>query len=505
MTIAYLPNDPTAPAPLRQIKPSPDRPAGRAGFKVAKLPPEQVYPVDGPDYVAWGAREAALRAVAAFEDCAGPLVGWQGKAALKSLALIPDAGQQLNAYYDRASISFFDAVAAGKTIYSGASTDVVSHETGHAILDALRPDLWNTSLTEVAAFHEGFGDCIALLTALSDKPIREALVKADPKMEKPNFVEAIAEALSAAIAAVYGPRHSAAKPRHALNDYRWDFPQNLPADGPPGVLINEVHSLGQLLSGTYYRIIQGVFARTKGGEAGLWEATRVATWLLATAVAKAPVKARFFQSVGRTMLIVDQAGYKGSNIPAIRAAYAHHNIDVGASTFLSPQMPLGPVASGFAAAGSNPLRAGGKASLAVLLGAAADAKVSFTRIEFGDRIVSRASVAKAVDLSGLDPRLANAVAVTPQQAFVGPSGDEGGAAMLGAADSAPAIDAEVRSFVETLLRRDDIAFEPGAKGGGGFVATKDSKTHALKGAKGEPVVLERIAFACGCCREKSRP
>lgn len=502
MTIAYIANDPAAVgARPRHITPTPDRAAPRVGFAVTDLPAEKVYPADTRDYVAWSARESALQAVIAFEACCGPLKAWQGKPPRQSLLLEPDAGTELNAYYDRRAISFFDSQVGGKTFYSGASQDVVAHETGHAILDALRPDLWNASMTEVSAFHEGFGDCIALVTALADQPNRVALLKADPKLKGSNSVETLVEALAGAIGTSFGPTLNGAAPRRAFNDFRWQLPNTLPNDGTGDVLINEIHSLGQLLAGTFYRTIRGIFARTSGNEAGLWQATRVATWLLTNAILRAPVRPRYFQAVGRAMLAVDEAAYQGKNSPDIRAAYRHHNIDVSATTMLAPSQALGPMAAGFAAAGEKPLGTAGNRSLAELLDAPSGATPVYRRVEFGDRAVAIASVDRPVDISGLDPRLAGAVAVAPQEAYVGEAG--GGAALLGAVDNGPSIAAEVRAFVEMLLRRDDIAFDtpapakkpraPRKPKGAGAVGTPDSKTHKVIGKE-----LQRIGFACGC-------
>ncbi len=504
MTIAYVPNDPMSATPSREIEPTPDRAAPLVGFSVRNLPAAKVYPPASRDYVAWSAREAALRAVNAFEACAGPLKGWQGTPPRQSLPLDPDAGTDLNAYYDRSSVSFFESAVGGKPFFSGASQDVVAHEVGHAILDALRPDLWDVAMIEVSAFHEGFGDCIAVLTALADKGNREALLKADPKLAKANGIEALVEALAGAIGVAIDPGHNAAVPRHALSDFRWQLPTTLPNDGPGTVLINEMHSLGQLVCGTYYRTILGVFARTSGNEAGLWQAVRVATWLLAGAVRRAPVRPRFLQSVGRTMLAVDQTDYRGANTPAIRAAYRHHGIDVSATTLLAPQQALGPMASGFAAAGDTPLGSAGTRDLSELLDAQSGAKPSFRRVEFGTRAVAVASVDRAVDISGLDPRLAGAVAVAPQEAFVGEAG--GGAALLGAVDTGASVATEVRSFVEMLLRRDDIAFDAAPKPkprarrprGSGVVSTPGSKTHAVTASGRTAPRLRRIAFACRC-------
>ena len=506
MTIAYVPNDPASATPIAQIAPTPDRAAPKPGFTVQGLPAEKVYPPASKEYAIWTAREAALRAVGAYEACAGPLKGWQGTPPRLTLPLTPDAGVELNAYYDRAGIQFFESPVGAATFYSGASQDVVAHETGHAILDAIKPELWDVAMIEVSAFHEGFGDCIALLTALSDQGNRVALLKADPKLASANSVETLVEALSAAIAVVISPTHNAAKPRHCRSDFRWQLPTTLPDDGTGDVLINEMHSLGQLLSGTFYRTILGVFARTAGDEAGLWQAAKVSMWLLINAVIRAPVKPRYFQSVGRTMLTLDQAAYKGSNGKAIRDAYAHHGFDIGAATLLAPSQALGPVAAGFAAAGDTPLCAAGSGDLATLMDAPAGEAPSFRRVEFGERAVAVASVDRAVDISSLDPRLAGAVAVAPQEAFVGEGG--GGAALLGAVDGGAAIGAEVRAFVATLLRRDDIAFDtpPPAKPkraprkpkGAGVVSSPGSKTHAVSTGKDGAPQLKRIAFACGC-------
>ena len=62
-----------------------------------------------------------------------------------------------------------------KSTWSGASTDVVAHESGHALLDQSRPDLWDSSYPETNAFHEAFGDCMALLTAFADPATRTAV------------------------------------------------------------------------------------------------------------------------------------------------------------------------------------------------------------------------------------------------------------------------------------------------------------------------------------------
>ena len=126
----------------------------------------------------------------------GPLTQWQNGG--KLLPLSPNGGSALNAYYDRAALSFFEWETGAKKTFSGASTDAVAHEAGHAFLDAIRPELWDSVYTEVAAYHEAFADCIALLVGFFDSQSRQALLQGAPgtsALRAQNFLEALAKTL----------------------------------------------------------------------------------------------------------------------------------------------------------------------------------------------------------------------------------------------------------------------------------------------------------------------
>jgi len=75
-------------------------------------------------------------------------------AATNTLNVLPRAGKDFNAYYDRSNLKFFydiDTVTK-KTVYTAESADIVSHEFGHAFLDILRPDLWNAHHMRLGLF-----------------------------------------------------------------------------------------------------------------------------------------------------------------------------------------------------------------------------------------------------------------------------------------------------------------------------------------------------------------
>lgn len=462
MTINFIPNDPSAKGgdDVRTIKPSRDPAQNRCGFTVSgKMPDEKAYKPGTPEFTVWQCREAALLALTTFESWCGPLSGWRGDAGVKRLPLKPIKGMDLNADYDRAAVNFYQYEIDGRVIYTGDSTDVVAHEVGHAILDALRPDLWDAMTLEPGAFHEGFGDCISIMTALADKPTRTALLKASPKLDKGNFVEAFGEALSRAIKAVQ-PASNAAAARRGLNRFKWQLPQTLPQNGPPTMMIQEEHSMGQLLSGCYYDLIRELFSQGPQTDAGLLRSARLATQLLAQSVAKAPIVSRFFQSVGRTMLVVDQDQNGAANVASIKAAYENHGIDIGAATFLSPSSVIGGAAAG---GGRRGVRAAGivsvteKRNLRAIVDAPDIVGIRSSAVTLGGQNLTMASALRAVDLTGISERLAGVVAMAPQSALLG-AARGGRRAVLGAVESSGVVTDEVHSYVGLLVRRGAIDF-----------------------------------------------
>lgn len=148
MPIHFIPNDPLAlnAIPMRRQNPRADRSAGVAGFVVRDAAPEGLHQPETQEFLFWQCREAALMALETWEKLAGPLTDWApGVPDRKRLPVFPNAGNMLNAFYDRESLQFFEHTSDGKRTLSGASTDVVAHETGHALLDAVRPDLLDSS------------------------------------------------------------------------------------------------------------------------------------------------------------------------------------------------------------------------------------------------------------------------------------------------------------------------------------------------------------------------
>ncbi|THJ23049.1 MAG: hypothetical protein CAF45_008435 [Nitrospira sp. CG24E] len=495
MAINFIPNDPragaTAPA-IRVKAKRPTRPATGSGFIYSKTSPESVSAPGTPAFLFWQAREAGIAAVMAWEASAGLHKAWQGNR--KRLRLLQDAGQDLNAFYDRDSFSFFHQTVAGITFFSGASTDVVAHEVGHGLLDSIRPDFFDVNFLEVGAFHEAFGDCMAMLTALNDRETRQKLLAVAPTLRKRNFVEGTAEDLSKGIGLLI-PGHNAAKPRRAFNTFKYQIPSTLPSDGGPGALINEVHSFGMIFTGCFWDLIANLFnASAQKTEAALLTAAKLAGKLLIAGAKSAVATPRFMQSMGRAMTLADQSLHGGANHDNIRNAFGLHNILLGSNAMLAPSMAL---------AGAFPKRAtlaqATRKDLLQRLGNVRGAKLTLASANMFGTPVVQAVQTRPIELGKLHPQLKGVVALAQEPVMVGESG--GRAAIMGAVPHASDTDNEVRAFVESLLTHRRIKMGKPTKGAAATGAHRDHTTHIVK-TVGSQKMLQRTSFQCICHRRE---
>ena len=488
MAILFVPNDPLAraDAPARQQPPRPDPPAGRAGFAYGDAPAETPYPVGSAGFLFWQCREAALAALETFDFLAKqPLASWQGGKA--RLALIPNAGRRLGAQYDRRALSFYEWSTPPKTTFSGASTDAVAHEVGHAVLDALRPDLWDSAYTETAAFHEAFADCFAILVGLSDFGTRRALLR-ERSLRRPNFLEAVAEDVADGVRREEDERHPHSKPRRALNPLVWRIPIRLPRSGPPGVLSSEPHSFGRVFTGCFYDTLCNVFAGLPGAdEEALLEAATIAGRLLVASVGGPPEVARFFQAVGRAMMLTDAAESGGRHRAAIRDAFQAHGVALGSTVMLAPTAALEGAAPRLAGgAGARSLAPETTRDLLRRMRAPRDAGLGVRRLEIAGERVLCAVHQRFVELGGLDRRLRGVVAAAAESALVGSCGES--AELLGPLPEPAATAGEAKAFVETLLAHRGIRLA-------GEKWTAFPPTHAVR-RRGGRKRLARVRFSC---------
>jgi hypothetical protein len=520
MAINFLPNDPRAATQMPMRKQTPrKRPPGRArlSFLPSPAPAETPAQPGTPAFLFWQCREAVLAALEMWEQIDGPVKKW---AKIQTLKVKVDAGKDLNAYYDRKALLFYHFPVGSSMVFSGASTDAASHECGHALLDSIRPDLWHSNYTEISAFHEGFADCVALLTVLNDKPTRVKLLKVTKDLSKPSFVEAMAEDVAAAVKVVRGPSHPSAEPRHALNKFKWALPENLPEVAPPKVLCSEIHSFARVFVGCFYDVVRLIFAEQPSRtEAGLWKAAEIAMKLLIEGARNAPYDPRFYRAVGRAMLLADDAQNGGKFKPQIHKAFALHGVALGAPAAIAAVATLAGAApswKGKAKSKSLVAAAATVRDIRARIGDKSGYKFATRSLRMGEGHVSELVYPKRVRLDSLGSQLKGVFAVGHLSTLVG--SDNKQAALIGNPMPQSVADAEVRSFVRSLVKFNRLQCAKttervtrekkagGKKAMGKRAVAKRAKgeehgmrlpTHRIV-ARGTMKTVERLRFACGC-------
>ncbi|MGD2040838.1 MAG: serine protease [Anaerolineae bacterium] len=112
------------------------------------------------------------------------------------LIIVPHAGYLANAFYDRSSksLQFYYFGPEDKRVYTCLSHDIIAHETGHAILDGLRPLYFEVSSLQTAAFHEFVADMTAIMISLLNNELRWEVAKlSQGDLNKDTIIAALAE------------------------------------------------------------------------------------------------------------------------------------------------------------------------------------------------------------------------------------------------------------------------------------------------------------------------
>ena len=217
----------------------------------------------------------------------------------------------MNAFYSRSQncLKFGDFVPSGQSerVFTCRSFDIVAHETGHAVLDGLKPRwLEADNPPQTGGLHESFGDLTAIFLALSQLDQCEAVVaQTKARLHDKTFLSDIAEQFGLALGSTTGLRN-------ADNDL------TLSQAG------TQVHAISQVFTGAVYDILADLFAfeRNPALEDDAAVLHRVAAYLrgllLRALIAAPDIAATYADVVNEMLRLVLEDGKPDSYTQSIR-------------------------------------------------------------------------------------------------------------------------------------------------------------------------------------------
>ncbi|HKM54451.1 MAG TPA: hypothetical protein VJY33_13650 [Isosphaeraceae bacterium] len=458
---------------------------------IEQQPAPELYDPSTAEFRYWDADSALARAINFW----GPLLpsGTVWSTNQQPMQVNLDEGEDFNAFYARDSgLNFFhgqvDRVDPPVTVFSGASPDVSCHELGHAILDAVKPELFDAMSMEVAAFHEAFGDISSTLSALQLPSMRDlVLQQTGGRLNSNSRLSQLARQLGWAIRVQVDPTAVDNDClRNTSNNFFYQDPTGLPPSAPATQLSSEPHSFSRVFSGAFLDVLAAMFKIGPANSAGsdsdnLLAVTVDAGTLLIEGVRVASVAPGFYSQVAAGMVQADQSLTGGRYGAALTSSFVQRGI-------LSPTAAVSLV---------RDLRAHGGQAFGITGRAPTGRQIQFEGESDGYK--KTAKDAPALPLRPLTTRFGVTLHVhMPAEPARFPVA---AAALLGGTEKTSSAEEDVRSFVEDLIQLDRISHEralgaipveltsPGE-------ASPCDKTHFLIREDGK-IVLNRHHFDCG--------
>jgi hypothetical protein len=461
-------------------------------------PPSGQFPPGTPNFRFWMVMEALARGINFWAPLLPTGTRWS---TVNPMHVTLDAGEDLNAFYSRDDngLFFFHQAVKNRTMFSADSPDVVCHELGHAILDALKPQLFDAASTQVAAFHEAFGDMSSILCALQLPSERQkVLTETQGRLNVTSRLSRLAEQLGWAIRQLAPTAVDPDCLRNAANRFFYQPPAQLPPQAPASQLSSEVHSFSRVFTGAFLDTLAGMLKILGSAtDANLLTASRALGQLLVDGVHTAPVTSAYYSQVAAAMIQADQARNQGRYRTALSSAFLQRGIlsTAAAATLTSapvPQRTATPAdlvtMAGLAGVGGFGGRASGAQSLLTYNGQVDD---GYRRGPEDAPTLPTQTIATDFGMTLLVHAPAE-----PERFSVVP------AVLGGVSAQPPTPDEAARAFVEDLIQLDRLDLRAvHGRVSPELIASPDErsrsrKTHVVRETP-EGLLLKRLHFDCG--------
>ncbi len=303
VNVDYLINDPSTPSVVEQITNIPV--TSSLKYRVHGL---TTAPKNKNQKRALNCHVTITNSINAIQkQSSKPIKKWAGT---RELEIWPQASKQLNAFYNRKSLQFCYYPHGGMTLFTSDSADIVTHELGHAILDAIRPDFWHTPSLEISSFHEAFSDICSIFSILQyDSVIRSVLKTTENDIYNSNLASRLAEELGILVHKKLGGNQTGSLAKSlrdpAIELFKYKDPKKLPAKGRDNQLLSECHSFGRVFSAAWYQILIKIYKielKNNHPFDALKNARDISFSILIKSIPSSAKNINYFNSIARSMI-----------------------------------------------------------------------------------------------------------------------------------------------------------------------------------------------------------
>jgi hypothetical protein len=305
------------------------------GKKIATYKIKDINKLHSRDFQQVSVFGTVLKTMMMFEeaDVLGRRISWAFNS--PQLLVVPRAGEWENAFYERESRSLqFFFFRSGKTldpnlkyqmIYTCLSQDIVAHETAHAILDGIAPDLYNAITPQSLALHEAIADLTALNMAFRCRElVTRVLEVTNGNIEKSDVFNGLAGEFQEE----KDPGGRKLFLRNLLNGKTLNRnDKSVDENGDPNLVMrDEPHDLSEVLSGALYSVMVRMYNEQRAPksetklnqnesfERALWVAAQRFKRMILRALDYLPPGEVSFADYGRAIIAADQASYPDKNV-----------------------------------------------------------------------------------------------------------------------------------------------------------------------------------------------
>lgn len=300
------------------------------------------YKVGTPQFDQVNSYTVVYRTLDMYQDLLGHKIDWAFDS--PKLSVLPHKQEGKNAYYSRweesTNFFYFNSKPLNKTVQTSESEDVVSHETGHAVLDGLRPNyMGGFGGVETGAFHEAFGDITAMLLALKDENnLKAILAENNGDFRKESLLSRLAEEFGKAIHLEDSDPKNDNKIylRSAINNFTYQDPSTLPDGRDDNKLTSEVHNFSRLFTAAAYDVLEGMYKKNLESTPDQLTALKTAgadlSKVFARGVELSPTSKAKYKDVAQAILKADQEITGGKYQDVMKKVFADRKILSGTAS-----------------------------------------------------------------------------------------------------------------------------------------------------------------------------